>query len=125
MKTPVKQLLFWTPRALGILSVVFISFFALDVFVEGLGFWKTAAALLLHLIPAGSVAVALAIAWRKEGAGGLLFVALGVCYLMWSRGHIAWSVSLTIAGPLFLVGTFFLLDWLCRPREGQAPCFRR
>jgi hypothetical protein len=32
---------FWAPRALAILFIAFMSFFALDVFGEGYGFWRT------------------------------------------------------------------------------------
>ena len=41
MIRPSKQLLFWTPRILGILFALFLSMFALDVFGEGYGFWGT------------------------------------------------------------------------------------
>jgi hypothetical protein len=35
MNIPLKQLLFWTPRVLGILFAAFVSMFALDVFGKG------------------------------------------------------------------------------------------
>ena len=77
MKTPLKQLLFWTPRILCFLFAAFISTFAADVFGEGYGFWKTILALLIHLIPTWIVLVILAISWRWEWVGGILFTALG------------------------------------------------
>lgn len=71
-------LLVWAPRILGFLMVLFLSLFALDVFGEGLGFWRTLLALAMHLIPAGIAAAVLAIAWRWSAAGGALFVLAGV-----------------------------------------------
>jgi hypothetical protein len=112
MKTPLKQLLFWTPRVLCILFAAFISTFAADVFGEGYGFWKTILALLIHLIPTGIVLVILAISWRWEWVGGILFTALGALYLIMFWGRFNWSVYLVIAGPLFLVGVLFFLNWL-------------
>lgn len=38
MNPSIKQTLYWTPRILGILFVLFISIFAADVFEEHLGF---------------------------------------------------------------------------------------
>lgn len=60
------RLLFWTPRALSIAFVVFLSLFALDVFADGLGFWRTALALTMHLIPSFVLIAVLILAWRWE-----------------------------------------------------------
>ena len=114
MKRPVKRLLFWTPRVLCILFAVFVSLFALDVVGEGYGFWGTILALLMHLIPTGVILIVLAISWRWEWVGGILFIALGVLYLVISWGRLHWSAYLVISGPLFLVGVLFLINWLYR-----------
>jgi hypothetical protein len=116
MKRPVKRLLFWTPRILCILLAVFVSLFALDVFGEGYGFWGTMLALLMHLIPTGVILIVLAISWRWEWVGGILFTALGVLYLVMSWGQFDWSAYLAISGPLLLVGVLFLINWLYRAR---------
>ena len=114
MKRPVKRLLFWAPRILCILFAVFVSLFALDVFGEGYGFWGTILALLIHLIPTGVILIVLAISWRWEWVGGILFIALGVLYMVMFRGRAHWSAYLVISGPLFLVGVLFLINWLYR-----------
>jgi hypothetical protein len=119
MKQSVKQVLFWTPRILSVLYAIFISMFALDVFSAGYGFWGTIAALLIHLVPTGVILAVLAIAWRWEWLGGVLFIALGILYLVISWvGFPAWSVYVVISGPLFLIGMLFLINWLDRK---QAP----
>ena len=114
MKKPLKRVVFWTPRILCVLFAVFISLFALDVFGEGYGFWGTIVALLIHLIPTGIVLITLAIAWRWEWIGAILFVALGVWYLVMAWGKFDWITYLLIAGPLFLMGALFLVNWLYR-----------
>ena len=111
---PIKRLLFWTLRILCILFAVFVSLFALDVFGEGYGFWKTLLALLMHLIPTGIMLIVLAISWRWEWVGGIVFNILGVLYLVMFWGRSPWSVYLVISGPLFLIGVLFWLNWRCR-----------
>lgn len=114
MNETVRKILFWTPRVLGVLIALFISIFALDVFMEGYGFWETIAALLMHLIPTAIVLVILGIAWRWEKIGGILFILLGVLYitLFWDPDRL--PAYLMISGPLFLVGILFLLDGFVR-----------
>lgn len=114
MKKSVKWVVFWLPRILCILFALFISLFALDVFGEGYGFWETIVALLIHLIPTAMVLVALAIAWRWEWIGAILFVALGVWYVIMAWGKFEWTTYLLIAGPLYLIGALFLVNWFCR-----------
>jgi len=106
-----KRLLFWSPRVLGILFAIFLSLFALDVFSEGYGFGETILALLMHLIPTYLVVIALAVAWRWEWVGSILFIALASAYLASSGGG-SWIIS----GPLFLIAILFLVNWLYRAR---------
>jgi len=110
MKRSAKQILFWSPRILGILIAVFVSLFALDVFGEGYSSWETIGALAMHLLPTLVILVVLGIAWRWEWTGGFLFVALGVLYitLFWEPSNL--PAYLVISGPLFLTGILFLLD---------------
>src|ERR1039458_824160 len=98
MKTP--RLLFWTPRILCLLFAGFISLFALDVFQENRGFWETTIALLIHLILTGLLLIILAVSWRWEWVGALLFIGLGVFYIIAFWGRFSWSNYLVIAGPL-------------------------
>lgn len=111
-----KPWLTWTPRILGLLFAAFLSLFALDVFDQGFGFWETVLALLMHLIPTGIVLVVLAVSWRWERIGAILFMALGIWYLLTAWGRFHWSAYVVISGPLLLVGVLFLASWLNRTR---------
>ena len=71
-----KRVLFWTPRVLCILFAAFLSMFALDVFREAYGFGETIIALLIHLVPTILVGIVLAIAWRRDWVGMILFTVL-------------------------------------------------
>jgi len=109
-----KQLLFWTPRIIVILFALFVSLFAFDVFDEGRGFWDTTLALAMHLIPTAILLLFLAISWRWEWIGGLLFIAIGVFYVVWTWGRFPWVNYVIIAGIPVLVGVLFLLNWRYR-----------
>lgn len=111
MNKTTKQVLFWTPRILCMLFAIFLSLFALDVFGEGIGFWQTLLALLIHLVPVYVVVIVLAIAWHREWIGAILFIGLALFYLfqVWGKEH--WSALLLISGPLALIGILFLLNW--------------
>ena len=111
MKNSGKQLLFWTPRILCILFALFVSLFALDVFNEGYSFWKTALALLMHLIPTGVILVVLAISWRWEWVGGVLYPACGLFYIVMFWGRFNWAAYVLLSGPMFLVGILFFINW--------------
>jgi hypothetical protein len=114
MNTSIKRVLFWTPRILCILFAIFLSLFSLDVFDEGLGFWETILALLIHLIPVYIVVIILAITWRWEWVGAILFNVFAVIYVAWAWGRFHWSAYVTISGPLVLVGVLFLFNWIYR-----------
>ena len=114
MKKSEKRLLFWAPRILCILFAVFISIFALDVFEEGYGFWKTILALLIHLIPTWIIVIVLVVSWHREWVAAILFNALAALYIVWYWGKFPWVNYLALSGPLFLVGVLFLINWVYR-----------
>jgi hypothetical protein len=87
-----------------------MSLFALDVFGEGYRFSETILALLIHLIPSALLLVALIVAWRNEWLGGILFIGLGILFLLsfWEQHN--WLFYLSMSGVLFLVGVLFLIN---------------
>jgi hypothetical protein len=119
MKKQTKQFLFWTPRVLTILFILFLALFALDVFGEGYGFWETVLALFMHLIPNMVLTVILVLAWRREWIGAVAFSGLAVFYLVMAWGKFHWGAFAAISGPLFLVAILFLIGWRYR-REVRA-----
>ena len=88
MNPTVKRILYWAPRVLGILFVLFISLFSLDVFQEGRSIQETAIAFMMHSIPTAMAAVPLILAWRwRAWAGAAVYLGLAVFYvfLTWDR----------------------------------------
>jgi hypothetical protein len=106
-----RRLLYWIPRILCIAFAVFLGIFALDVFGMPVDFWHKALALLMHMVPTAVVLVVLAIVWRREWIGAVLFPLLAVFHLVTMRGRLDWSGYAAIDGPLQVLGVLFLVNW--------------
>ncbi|MBI3401252.1 MAG: hypothetical protein HY048_07500 [Acidobacteria bacterium] len=112
-----KPLLFWLPRVLGVLLAAFITIFAADAFEGNFTISQKLVAFVVHLIPTAVVLLAVAVAWRWEVPGGLLFVLAGAFHTSWALGRGLPSVDiLLISGPAYLVGALFVVDWFYRRR---------
>ena len=111
----------WWPRLLAIAYALFISIFAADAFEGMVGFWQKATSLFMHLIPTWLCIGVIAIAWKREWIGAVLFVALAGLHLvtMWSRGF-HWSGYAAIEVPLVVLGVLYLLAWRARRRDAGA-----
>ena len=119
MSHPSAQLLYWSPRILGIAYAAFISIFALDVFNEAQGFLPTLAALAIHLIPTFIMVAVVIVAWRWEWIGAGIFTALAVTYA-WNvlPQHMVWALG--IAAPLLLIAALFFANWIEQPKIRAA-----
>ena len=93
-----KKFIYWLPRILSILFILFISVFALDVFGEP----KWFLALLMHLIPSFILIILTIIAWKNEKLGGSIFIIIGFFLLISSRFE-----SLIISIPAIVIGALF------------------
>ncbi len=102
------KILYWASRVLGVLVIIFISLFALDIFGQGYSFWQTVAGLLVHLIPSFALIITLLIAWKQERIGGVIYILLGLYYFYSMHDRILFK--LPIAGPLLLLGILFLVQ---------------
>jgi hypothetical protein len=110
------KLLFWTPRILGIMFILFLMMFSLDVFESGLTLWQIVVGLFMHNIPALLLLIVLIISWKHEIVGGIVFILAGLFYVLMLTmdSKFEWymlSWAITIAGPAFLVGILFLMNW--------------
>jgi uncharacterized membrane protein HdeD (DUF308 family) len=102
-------------------AILFISMFALDSFEPGLTIWQQIGHFLVHLIPSYIFILFLAIAWKWEKAGGIIFLVLGLlfCVLVfrinYERNHFPfWKsllIVLNVAVPFLLVGVLFLVSY--------------
>ncbi|MCK5283207.1 MAG: hypothetical protein KAK00_07395 [Nanoarchaeota archaeon] len=102
--------LYWAPRILAISFAVFTTLFAVDVFWKGYGFWGTVLALLIHLIPTYLIIIATLVAWKWETIGGIIFIVLGISYIIMIMDKASMIAYLVIAGPVILAGSLFILN---------------
>ncbi|HUX94425.1 MAG TPA: hypothetical protein VMV47_01725 [Bacteroidales bacterium] len=128
MKTATKML-YWIPRILVILAIMFISMFALDFFLHGRTLLQNAAALLMNLIPSFVLLGILIIAWKWEKVGGtiLTIVGLVLCVLIFilnfRRNHsvlISLSIVLMICIPFVVAGVLFIISHYRKEKESSA-----
>lgn len=100
------KILYWSPRVLAIVFILFISLFALDVFADGFS-WL---GLLIHLLPNLILVAALVLAWRHEYLGGIIFIVLGAAYGLLVWHSFLWLTVLVISGPAVVIGVLFLAN---------------
>jgi hypothetical protein len=113
--------LLWAPRVLGIAVSLFLALFALDAFAPGQSFLQGLAGFAIHLVPSMVLLVVVALSWRREWIGGIVFVSLGVLYAVGAirRDHLDWA--LVISGPLVVTGGLYLWSWWNRHERLVAP----
>ena len=116
--------LYWTPRVLSILFIVFLALMSLDVFDGHSNVGNTVLGLLIHNIPAFILIVILAISWNHEIVGGLAFILAGAMYatrvlITMARTGFEWHYLfwiLQISGFAFLIGILFTLGFIKKRR---------
>src|SRR3989344_3123701 len=112
----ISKKLYWAPRVLSILFILFLTMFSFDVFEPGLKWWEMAIGFLMHNIPVLVLTIALVISWRREIVGAVVFFVAGLLYiaLILTNKHFE-MVMLTwilfISGPAFIVAVLFLINW--------------
>ncbi len=116
IKKKVNKFIYWTPRILSIIFILFLALFSLDVFSPGLSFWQIAVGLFMHNIPALILLVVLLISWKYEIVGGISFILVGLLYifLLLTKPQLELYMlfwALQISGPAFLIGILFTIGW--------------
>jgi lysylphosphatidylglycerol synthetase-like protein (DUF2156 family) len=116
MAKKIGKFIYWAPRILSIIFILFLALFSLDIFGNGYGFWETVVGLFMHNIPSMVLLVVLLIAWKHELVGAVAFTLAGLIFigLLATRRSFEWymlSWFFTIAGPAFLTGALFYVGW--------------
>ncbi|MDD5253481.1 MAG: hypothetical protein PHG05_00045 [Candidatus Nanoarchaeia archaeon] len=115
--TKINRFIFWAPRILAILFILFLAVFSLDIFEGNYGFWGTILGLFMHNIPVIILLIILIISWKHEWVGSIVFILAGILYIAGLLMSASFQIymlswSLIIAGPAFLIGILFLIGWL-------------
>jgi len=116
-----KNILYWAPRIICILAIVFVSLFSLDAFDPKLTLREQIVGFFIHTIPSFILIGLLLLAWKYEYIGGIILVLTGVIFsiivfrLNYKMNHSVW-LSLGIIGlitfPFILAGGLFILNHL-------------
>ncbi|MBN9391430.1 MAG: hypothetical protein J0I20_25590 [Chloroflexi bacterium] len=106
----------WENRVLAILASLFPAIFSLDSFSEGRAWPEALLAFVIHNIPTYILLIILAIAWRKEWLGGLLYLVAAIAMFIW----FGWGAALVIL-PVLIVGLLFLAHWFFSRGPGEPP----
>lgn len=111
MKTKMQKVILWSPRIICMIFAAFISIFSFDVFEMNAGFWQKVLGFLMHNIPTFFLILVLIFSWRWPMVGGIVYILLGLAYIVLAWGKFHWSAYVMISGPLFLLGGLFFLSW--------------
>jgi|PlaIllAssembly_1097288.scaffolds.fasta_scaffold1219328_1 hypothetical protein len=112
-----KKLLYWLPRLLAIVAILFMMMFSMDCFE--MGGTDALICLFMHNIPAFIIILVLVIAWKWELIGGILFIAVsfaGAIYFNGFGGN--WGI-LPVMAPFLITGLLFLLYYFKYRKEIQ------
>ncbi|MFH1211278.1 MAG: hypothetical protein V1645_05195 [archaeon] len=112
------RFLFWAPRVLAVLFIVFLTLFSFDVFDDGFSLLALAG-FFIHSIPSIVLSAFLWFFWKKDKAAGITFIILWFLLAVFITvprslfvGDITIEpVALILPSPLLVVGVLFLVNY--------------
>jgi hypothetical protein len=120
------HILYWAPRILCILAILFVSMFAGDAIEEGRTLWHNIGALLIHLIPTIILLSVLLVAWRYELIGGIILTIIGLAFSIFvfignfNRLHSvrkSLGIVTMICLPFVVAGILFIASHFVKNKE--------
>jgi hypothetical protein len=103
------KILYWLPRILTILAILFMTMFSFDAFDGNESFATKMLGFLMHNIPVLILLVILVIAWKWEVAGGILFILASISGTLFYHSFLGNPGSLIVIAPFLLTGILFIL----------------
>lgn len=117
--------LFWVPRVLAIIFILFISLFAFDTFSGEAPFVQELGGFLIHLIPSFILIITLIISWRKPLIAGTIFVLLGLVFTFYFRTYEVFLNFLIVSFPLVLAGVLFIIFHILVKKKSNTHTAKR
>jgi hypothetical protein len=105
----ISKILFWIPRVLTILAILFMTMFSFDVFGGNESLGIKLLGFIVHNIPVLILVGILIIAWKWEMAGGALFILASVCGAVFFHSFSGNSASLIVIAPFLFSGLLLIL----------------
>jgi hypothetical protein len=104
-----EKLLYWSPRILSILVILFMIMFSFDVFGGNAPIGTKLLGFLMHNIPAIILTGVLILAWKWEVAGGILFILAAIAGTIFFRSFEGNPGSLIVLAPFCIIGILFIV----------------
>lgn len=118
MKTK-NNFIFWLPRIILILLILFISIFSFDVFEGNNTIIEKLIDLFMHLIPTLILIILLVIAWKKPFIGFILLIITGTFSIFFFNINKNPYVILILILPQYIIGLLFLLDYKYNSKKSK------
>jgi hypothetical protein len=112
-----EKALYWIPRILTILAIIFMMMFSLDSIGEPGPVGRKLLGLLIQNIPALILIAVLVVAWKREMIGGIIFIAAFIGMAVFFRSFSGNPGSLIVILPFLLTGILFILHHVIFGKE--------
>lgn len=97
--------------SLGVLYAVALLIFAADVFNHEQNIAQTFYDILLHLLPTAVVFIIVVVAYNRPLIGAIIYLVLGLMYIITGWASMHWTAHVLIAGPLLLLSALCITAW--------------
>lgn len=97
--------------SLGVLYAVALLIFAADVFNHEQNIAQTFYDLLLHLLPTAVILLIVFVAYNRPLIGAIIYLVLGLMYIITGWASMHWTAHVLIAGPLLLLSALCITAW--------------
>ena len=111
------KIMYWTPRVLTIIFILFMGMFSLDSFGGDKSVGAKMLAFFIHNIPVLIIITILIIAWRREILGGVLLMLAAFAGTLFFHSFSGNPGSLIVLAPFFFTGILFILNQVLYPEK--------
>ncbi len=111
-----KKILYWSPRIIGILAILFMMMFSIDCF-DGEGpVMDKLICLIMHNIPSFCFIIVLIIAWKWELIGGILIALISLAAAIMFKSFAGNPASLLVISPFIVCSVLFMYQHYLQKR---------
>ncbi len=107
------KFIYWTPRIAGVVIILFVAMFSLDVFDGSGSIWEMLGAFVMHSLPSIFMGIILAIAWKRDEVGFFAFLIAAIFFLRVLLGNPLENIGslLLFSGPMAVIAMLFWANW--------------
>jgi hypothetical protein len=112
INTRISRFLYYTPRIAGVLMIIFVALFALDMFGGNKSFWQQLLGFVIHAAPSIILAILMFFAWRKPVIGFVVFGLAAVLFLRFVFGSSFGPGNFVMfVAPMAVISAMFWINW--------------